>query len=51
MEFASATIKYQILYNYLPKEEVEQLDKFDENQLSYVLKTSQLHSSMVSAGK
>jgi len=51
LEFASATIKYQNLYNYLPKEEVEQLDKFDANQLSYVLKTSQLHNRMVSAEK
>ena len=39
------------LSNYLPIEQVEQLDKFDANQLSYVLDVCQRHNSMASAGR
>ena len=39
------------IYKYLPKEQVELLDKFDANQLSYVLDTCQRHNSMASAGR
>jgi transcriptional regulatory protein RtcR len=40
-----------ILYKYLPKEQVENLDTFDANQLNYVLDTCQRHNSMASAGR
>jgi transcriptional regulatory protein RtcR len=40
-----------ILYKYLPKEQVENLDTFDANQLRYVLDTCQRHNSMASAGR
>ncbi|KGJ96894.1 RNA repair transcriptional activator RtcR [Colwellia psychrerythraea] len=39
------------LYKYLKKEQVEQLDRFDASQLSYVLETCQRHNSMASAGR
>ena len=40
-----------ILYKFLPKEQVENLDTFDANQLNYVLDTCQRHNSMASAGR
>ena len=39
------------LSKYLSKEQVEQFDKFDANQLDYVLNVCQRHDSMASAGR
>lgn len=39
------------LSKYLSNEQVEQLDKFDANQLDYVLNVCQRHDSMASAGR
>jgi len=39
------------VHKYLSKEQIEQLDKFDVNQLNYVLNICQRHTSMASAGR
>lgn len=40
-----------VLCDYLENTQVEELDNFDINQLSYVLTTCQRHNSMASAGR
>ncbi|MBF7073551.1 sigma 54-interacting transcriptional regulator [Glaciecola sp. MH2013] len=40
-----------ILNSYLSTEQIQQLDKFDAQQLSYVLAVCQRHTSMASAGR
>jgi transcriptional regulatory protein RtcR len=40
-----------LLHKFFTKDKIDKLDKFDANQLSYVLDICQRHNSMTSAGK